>query len=196
VSGLDEVIRRLDDDLGDLGAKWALVGGLAVSVWTEPRFTRDVDVAVAVESDAEAERVVRSLLATGYRVLATIEQEATGRLAAIRLTPVGGEASGVVVDLLFASSGIESEVVTSSQRRQIVSGLSVPVARAGHLMALKLLARDDATRPLDIADLVALRDVADEHELEEARQAVQLITERSYNRGRNLGAALAALLDS
>lgn len=104
----------------------ALVGGLAVSVWTEPRFTRDVDAAVEVEGDAEAERVVRSLLATGYRVLATIEQEATGRLAAIRLAPVGGEPGGVVVDLLFASSGIEAEVVASSERRQIVPGLSVP----------------------------------------------------------------------
>ena len=33
----------------------AVVGGIAVSVRTEPRFTRDIDFAVAVESDADAE---------------------------------------------------------------------------------------------------------------------------------------------
>jgi len=33
----------------------ALVGGLAVSARTEPRFTRDLDVAVAVPDDAGAE---------------------------------------------------------------------------------------------------------------------------------------------
>lgn len=61
-------------------------------------------------------------------------------------------------------------------------------------MALKLLARDDATRPLDIADLVTLRRVADDAELELARQAVRLITKRGYNRGHDLVAALTDLV--
>jgi hypothetical protein len=34
---------------------FALVGGLAVSVHVEPRFTRDIDLAVAVAGDAKAE---------------------------------------------------------------------------------------------------------------------------------------------
>lgn len=194
MSSIDETIRRLSDDLRDAGTRWSLVGGLAVSVRTEPRFTRDVDVVVAVDDDAGAEALVRSLLARGYRVLATIEQEATARLAAVRLVPAGGEPDGVVVDLLFASSGIESELVASSELRELGPTLTVPVARTGHLIALKLLARDDSTRPLDAADLLALRDVADEAELERARQAVKLITERGYARGRDLGAALTALL--
>ena len=41
--------------LDSLGRDYALVGGLAVSIRAEVRFTRDVDVAVAVDSDAEAE---------------------------------------------------------------------------------------------------------------------------------------------
>jgi hypothetical protein len=40
------------------GKRFALVGGLAVSVRAEVRFTRDVDLAVAVSSDAEAESLV------------------------------------------------------------------------------------------------------------------------------------------
>lgn len=36
---------------------WALVGGLAISARIEPRFTRDLDIAIAVENDARAEEV-------------------------------------------------------------------------------------------------------------------------------------------
>lgn len=38
-------IERASRDLATLERGWALVGGLAVSVRTEPRFTRDVDLA-------------------------------------------------------------------------------------------------------------------------------------------------------
>ncbi len=41
--------------LGRLGLRWALIGGLAVAVRAEPRFTRDVDLAVAVADDRELE---------------------------------------------------------------------------------------------------------------------------------------------
>jgi hypothetical protein len=39
--------------LDDCGLGGALVGGFAVSVRTEPRFTRDVDLAVAVAVNAK-----------------------------------------------------------------------------------------------------------------------------------------------
>lgn len=192
--GLGGALRRLESDLRCAGAGWALVGGLAVSARTEPRFTRDVDVAVAVDGDAAAERLIRSLLATGYRIVATIEQEATKRLATARLVPPGGEPGGVVVDLLFASSGIEPELVAAAEWRRIDMALTVPVARTGHLIAMKLLARDDGNRPLDAADLLALRDAADEPEIVLAREAVRLIIERGFHRGRDLDHALDKLL--
>ena len=40
--------------LSELGADWAVLGGLAVAARTEPRFTRDIDLAVAVRNDEEA----------------------------------------------------------------------------------------------------------------------------------------------
>ena len=73
------------------GCGWALVGGLAVSIRAEPRFTRDVDVAVSVADDATAEGLVRDLRAQGYRLDATLEQAALGRLATVRLVAAGGE---------------------------------------------------------------------------------------------------------
>lgn len=107
MSSLDVALRRLDADLWQAKVQWALVGGLAVSVRAEPRFTRDVDVVVAVDGDAGAEAVARSMMSNGYEMLATIEQEETSRLATVRLVPPMPEVRSVVVDLLFASSGIE-----------------------------------------------------------------------------------------
>lgn len=95
-------------ELGRLRIRFALVGGLAVSVRGEPRFTADVDVAVAIASDAEVESLVRDLRAHGYEVRALVEHETQGRLATVRLR----NETGIVVDLIAASSGIEAEIVS------------------------------------------------------------------------------------
>lgn len=190
---LEAALRRISADLAGHEVAWALVGGFAVSARAEPRFTRDVDVAVAVHDDAGAEEVVRALLSQGYRLLASVEQDATGRLATIRLgCPVGG-GDDVVVDILFASSGIEPEIAEAAEVMNIVPGLSLPVAVTGHLIALKLLARDDDVRPQDLADLRALSAAAKQPDMAVAREAVALISRRGYDRGRDLLAALAAL---
>jgi hypothetical protein len=99
-----------------------------------------------------------------------------------------------VVDLLFASSGIEAEIVAAAEPLEILPGLVVPVARAGHLVALKLLARDDESRPQDAADLVALRAALTVRDRADADAAVQLVVERGYHRGRDLVGLLTGYL--
>jgi len=193
LSRVQSALGRICADLKRLRCEHALVGGLAVAVRTEPRFTRDADLAVSVTDDSEAEALVRQLQVLGYRVAAIVEQEATRRLATVRLIPPGERERGVVVDLLFASSGIEPEIVAGAQAVEVMPGLSVPVARAGHLIALKLLARDDERRPQDHVDLVALRAQADGATWDLARSALALVTERRFNRGRDLLAALDQL---
>jgi len=64
---------------------FALVGGLAVSIRSEVRFTRDVDLAVTVAGDAAMEALVRDLAGDGYRPIATVEHELRKRLAPARL---------------------------------------------------------------------------------------------------------------
>jgi predicted nucleotidyltransferase len=193
LSRVQSALGRICADLKHLGSEHALVGGLAVAVRTEPRFTRDADVAVSVADDAEAEALVRRLQVLGYGVAAIVEQEVTRRLATVRLIPPGERERGVVVDLLFASSGIEPEIVASAQVVEVMPGLSVPVARTGHLIALKILARDDDHRPQDRVDLVALRAKADGAAWDLARGALVLVTEREFNRGRDLLAAFDQL---
>lgn len=165
-----------------------------MSVRTEPRLTRDADLAVLVTGDPDAERLVRELQGRGWRVVTAIEQDAAGRLATVRLVPAGEDARGAVVDLLFASSGIEPEVVTAADSIDALPGFAVPVARLGHLIALKVLARDDRTRPHDRVDLAALLARADTVALREARESLGLVTQRGFHRGRELLGALDAAL--
>ncbi len=177
------------EHLVSLDVPHALIGGLAVSVRTEPRFTRDVDLVLAVDDDPGAERVLHSLLGRGLSVLAEIEQTDVGRIGIVRLN----DADGQLIDLIFASSGIEAEIVEASQRIEIVPGFTMPVASTGHLIALKVLSQDDESRPQDRADLRQLLAVAGPDDLAAAETAVLLITARGYGRDRDLVRALADL---
>ncbi|HXU45802.1 MAG TPA: nucleotidyl transferase AbiEii/AbiGii toxin family protein [Thermoanaerobaculia bacterium] len=192
---LQRSLRRLDVEFRELGVRWALVGGLAVSIRAEPRTTRDVDVAVAVSDDREAEILVRSLRSRGYSDLpsgAVIEQTDRGRLATVRLVSPEPSDEGLVVDLLFASSGIEPDIVARADRIQVLSSTFVPVARTGHLLALKLLAGRDQ----DWADLRSLIAVAKEEDLELCRKAIAQIRERGFQRDKDLDRDLERLLGS
>jgi len=190
MSGLVQALERIIADLSSTGSGWALVGGLAVSVRSEPRTTRDVDVAVAVSDDSEAESILRDLVSRGYRSLGGVEQTDTGRLATMRLVPPDSGPLGAIVDLLFATSGIEPDICASADSLEVLDGVVAPVATVGHLVAMKLLSRDDDHRPQDIIDLHALIGVASDGELEVAASAVREIESRGFARGRDLEAAL------
>mgnify|MGYP003393905524 CR=1 FL=1 len=193
VARLGRVLQDVATALGSTSVKpaFAVVGGLAVSARVEPRFTRDVDLAVATSGDVEAEAVVHQLRGVGYRVLQAFEHD-SGRMATVRLLPRGGRADQVVVDLLFASSGIEPEVVQHADVIEVLPGISLPVASIGHLIALKLLSVEDR-RPNDLADLVALAGAADDVQWSTAREAAKVLTARGFHRSRDLLAALADL---
>lgn len=186
VTPLGKALSRIAGDLAESKTPFALVGGLAVSARTEPRFTRDADVAVIVDSDEQAEELVYGLKSRGYSIDALVEQEAVGRLATVRLSPSDMDLRGIVVDVLFASSGIEREVVQNAERLRVLEGIEVPVATVGHLIALKVLSRDDVKRSQDLVDLRALLNVASDSDLRLARMALALISERGYARGRDL----------
>jgi hypothetical protein len=186
VNRLEAALRRITADLASTERRWALIGALAVGARGEPRMTRVVDVAVAVSDDIDAEALVYALHCKGYQAITVLDQEAKSRLSTVRFQPPSGDAHGVVVDLLFASSGVEREVVEAADVIEVVPDLHVPVARIGHLLALKVLSRDDRRRPQDWDDLRALLGEADEADMERARASLRLIEERGFHRGKQL----------
>ena len=188
---LIESLAAAAEDLAELQRPFALVGGLAVSLRAEPRFTRDADLVVSVGVDKDAELTVNALLARGYGVEAVVEQTALGRLATARLrSRVTG---GVIVDLLFASSGIEPEITAAAEVLTVARGLTMPVARTGHLIALKLLSSDPDLRRQDLIDLDELKVVASDDDWLLAAAACEMILQRGFHRNRNLLGLLEAL---
>ena len=187
---LDDTLVRAANMLAELGTPFAVVGGLAVSALAAPRSTGDVDLAIAVADDGEAEAAARSFMAAGYEVASLLEQHETNRLAGIR---VHDPETGVGLDLLFAMSGIEPEVAATALPLEVLPGTAMPVATVGSLIVMKLLARDDRRRPMDADDLRSLAELATDDDWTEARRLVELVSARGSHRGRDLAADLAQL---
>ncbi|MFX0539066.1 nucleotidyl transferase AbiEii/AbiGii toxin family protein [Ornithinimicrobium sp. Y1847] len=184
-------LHQLAQDLERIGVAWALIGGFAVSARAEPRFTRDVDVCVLVDDDQGAEATVLALRQRGYDIGSVVEHGYLERLATARMvSPIGG---GAIVDLLFASSGLEPEIVGSAEHLEILPGLIAPVARVPHLVVLKLLARED-DRPQDQIDLDALRDILTHADAADVMSLASVVVERGYHRERDLVALAEAYL--
>ena len=71
---------------------------------------------------------------------------------------------------------------------------AAPIARTPHLIALKILSRDDDRREQDRRDLRMLIECATPQDLERARELLALITSRGYDRGRDLQTAFNTAL--
>jgi|HubBroStandDraft_6_1064221.scaffolds.fasta_scaffold342659_2 hypothetical protein len=183
-------LARIAADLSALRRGFAVVGGLGVSVRGEVRFTRDVDLAVLVHDDLDAEKLARDLRATGYAIVALVEHDEARRLATMRLR----SPSGVTVDLLTASSGIEAEIVARATAVDIDGVGAVPVAQAEELLAMKVLSMDDR-RLQDRIDAFTLLEVNREIDLGRVRADLRLIEERGFHRKQDLTAKLQRLLD-
>ena len=156
MTSLEAALRQIHTDLTEAQVSFALVGGLAVSARAEPRFTRDADLAVVLASDAEAEALIHSLRARGYGIEAIVEQGAVGRLATVRLTR-SSNLQAPVVDLLFASSGIEREVVGDASR--ILARAQAEVVRLDRRVqeaSEALAAGDTAATPMNIAQVLVV----------------------------------------
>jgi hypothetical protein len=188
---IEQALDAIAADLRDRHRQFALVGGLAVSVRAEVRFTRDVDVAVVVQDDVDAERLIFDRPERGYRPVASVEHESRKRLATARLLAP----AGVKVDLMLASSGIEREVVERATEVQLVGSHALPVALAEELLSLKVLSMTER-RLQDRIDAERLLAVNPELDLARVRENLRLIAARGYHRDQDLEAKLDQLLGS
>lgn len=182
--------------LEEADARYALIGGMAVSVHTQPRATHDVDLAVAAEDDLAAQAVCGHLLRCGFRVAAELDHTKLDRMATMRLVPPGipfsdDDEHPLLVDLVFMASGIEPEVVRDAQPMPIAPGLIAPVVPIPHLIAMKTLSASEQ-RLKDLADLQALVVAATDQQIADSRALAQLIMDRNVHSGRDLLAELHA----
>ena len=162
---------------------YALVGGIAVSFRATERTTKDVDFAIAVDSDLEAEVQIRELISLGYKVDTLLEQSKTKRLATVRL--LNGIQDSVYIDLLYSSTGIEKEIVGSAEYIEIFPDLELKVATISSLLAMKVLAASEK-RPQDLIDIKELLSESSDSDRDLTKQLLQLIMERGFGRNKDL----------
>jgi hypothetical protein len=123
-----------------------------------------------------------------------LEDRASGRLAGFRLVASGADPyalqqEGLLIDLLFASSGVENEIVAAAEELEVIAGISLPVALTGHLLALKVL----AGRPKDLEDCRVLLRHCTPADRNLALQTLDLISRRGFDQGKSLLVELAKL---
>jgi len=123
-------------------------------------------------------------------VIATVEDAPTKRLARARLE----SPSGLVVDLIASTSGIEHEIVSRSTLVRLDGMGLLPVARAEELLAMKVLSMTDR-RLQDRIDARNLVRCSADLDREAVRDDVALIEARGFARGQDLQAKLAGVLE-
>ena len=94
---------------------------------------------------------------------------------------------------MYEGTRFESEIAEAAEDIEILPGLVAPVAKTAHLIAMKLLARDDDRRPQDRSDLRGLIEAASDNDIADVRKAIELITLRGFHQDRDLAAELTRL---
>lgn len=127
----------------ELGVPYAIIGGMAVQRWGEPRFTQDVDVTVAAPPD-DLEGFVRAIVA---RFTSRVEDAVTfarrTRVVLVRASNSCG------VDISLALPGYEDEVMRRAVDYELEPGKVVRMCSAEDLIIHKAV----AGRPRDVRDI-------------------------------------------
>lgn len=129
---------------------YVVIGGHAVNIWLEPRFTADIDVTVQASPD-DTERLKDILALEGYAVTREHGTELPSGPDFIRFRSRDGL---VTLEVQAAKTEFQREAV----RRALVVDSGLRVATAEDLIVFKLIANRPKDRD-DLRGLVRLPDV-------------------------------------
>jgi predicted nucleotidyltransferase len=121
---------------------YVLIGGIALQHWGEPRFTRDIDVTILVDSGAEEEVIKKILSNFSPRIKDALGFALKNRICLVR------SKNGYEVDISLGIPGYEEIVIKKAVECQI-GGVSVKICSAEDLIIHKVV----AGRPQDITDI-------------------------------------------
>jgi len=110
------------------GIPYVLIGGLALQMWGEPRFTRDVDVTILVKPDEEKIALKRILSAFPPRIPDALEFALKNRVCLVK------SEDGCEIDISLGIPGYEEEVMRRAVWCKLGEGLEVKVCSAEDLI--------------------------------------------------------------
>jgi predicted nucleotidyltransferase len=142
---LFDIISLLDQE----SIPYAVMGGLAIRVYSIPRATQDVDITIAIDHD-QLDGFRESLSDLGYSIPAVYDSGWLDRVADMPLFKIKRhiDTYSVDVDIFIAESRFQDSML---QRRLFVevSGRRIALVSPEDLLLLKLV----AARPRDLIDV-------------------------------------------
>jgi len=136
----------LCSELNQRGAKYIVIGGLAIIAAGLPRMTADVDLLVAADLENEA-RLFSALSTLPDNAVSELQP---GELQQYNVIRVGDE---ILVDLMRSAGGIEYPEAAREVVTRELSGVPIPFASPRLLWRMKAITH----RAKDAGDLVFLR---------------------------------------
>ncbi|MEX2176305.1 MAG: nucleotidyl transferase AbiEii/AbiGii toxin family protein [Pirellulaceae bacterium] len=168
-------LRRAWTALESLHVPIALVGGLAMGAWKRPRFTKDVDLLIAI-GEPRSREALQLLTAAGFRCdrPKPVVRVAENRFIQLHYDPPGAMLD-VQLDLLLATTSFHEQAL--ARRKTLPEselGFEVAVVSCEDLIILKLIAGRILDR-VDVGELLkANRDSLDQSYLTGWVQKLQL----------------------
>lgn len=130
----------------NLKLNYAVIGGIALQFWGEPRFTHDLDITVQDRLDL-AELVKRTTDTFGSRVPDPFAFARETRMLLLNVEDVD-------VDVAIALRGYEDSLFERAQSYEVEPGKQLKICSAEDLIIHKAL----AGRPQDLADIQGVID--------------------------------------
>jgi len=146
---MQAILSDLFDWFQTAGIDGVVVGGVAVSLLSRPRFTRDADALVMVD-DGEWPAFLRSGEPFGFTPRIP---DALGFARKSRVLLMKHSASGLTLDLALGCMPFEQETIRLS-KAVISGGITVRTPRPEHLIVMKAVAH----RPQDLVDIQSILD--------------------------------------
>ncbi|MBA3949450.1 MAG: hypothetical protein H0X44_05825 [Acidobacteria bacterium] len=131
-----------------IAAPWYLFGARAAILYGVARLTADVDVTVRLPDSTTNALLVQALTRHGF----TPRVPDADFVTRTRVLPFVHAATGLPLDVVLAGPGLEDQFFDRAVTREIIDGLSVPVASVEDMVVMKVL----AGRPKDHEDIVAM----------------------------------------
>ncbi len=142
--GLETALAGVARLLDGLRIPYMVIGGFAVTVWGQPRFTADLDMTIqcSVPEQTLIERLLRSLTSLVADPVRFVQER--------RVLPAR-TSEGIAVDIVFA--GLPYEVTAIERAVPVeVAGYSVQICTAEDLIVHKII----SSRPRDREDVLGI----------------------------------------
>ncbi|TVM03513.1 MAG: hypothetical protein CV087_04655 [Candidatus Brocadia sp. WS118] len=138
-----KAIMEIHEFLTREGIPYVLIGGIALQWWGEPRFTRDVDVTILVNSRDEEKVIKKMLTCFSPRITDVLEFALKNRICLVKTK------DGYEIDISLGIPGYEEEVIKRAVGCKLEKGYVVKICSAEDLIIYKAV----AGRHQDLGDI-------------------------------------------